>query len=179
MNDDFNTPIAMAVLFDLAGEVNRTGSAQMRAPAQGAGRYAGPARARSAYLPAGRQAWPTAPPPSTSRHRIAARKAAKAARNSPRQTASVPNCSRRAWCWRTSRGGATEWKACLSAAAAQADGREGPAAKWPARWRPSRPSCVRQGRRFSALPEAKAVPLPVETVVDAVRPAIGTRPAPT
>ena len=26
MNDDFNTPIAMSVLFDLASEVNRTGS---------------------------------------------------------------------------------------------------------------------------------------------------------
>ncbi|MCA3235212.1 MAG: class I tRNA ligase family protein, partial [Cupriavidus sp.] len=28
MNDDFNTPIAMSVLFDLASEVNRTGSVQ-------------------------------------------------------------------------------------------------------------------------------------------------------
>jgi cysteinyl-tRNA synthetase len=28
MNDDFNTPVAVAVLFDLAGEVNRTGSVE-------------------------------------------------------------------------------------------------------------------------------------------------------
>jgi cysteinyl-tRNA synthetase len=28
MNDDFNTPVAVAVLFDLAGEVNRTGSSE-------------------------------------------------------------------------------------------------------------------------------------------------------
>ena len=29
MNDDFNTPVAIAVLFDLAGEVNRTKSAAL------------------------------------------------------------------------------------------------------------------------------------------------------
>jgi cysteinyl-tRNA synthetase len=31
MNDDFNTPIAVAILFDLAGEVNRSRSAQAAA----------------------------------------------------------------------------------------------------------------------------------------------------
>ena len=29
MNDDFNTPLALAVLFDLAAEINRSGSAQL------------------------------------------------------------------------------------------------------------------------------------------------------
>ena len=31
MSDDFNTPLALSVLFDLAGEVNRTGSVEMAA----------------------------------------------------------------------------------------------------------------------------------------------------
>jgi len=31
MNDDFNTPIALAVLFDLASEINRTGSTELAA----------------------------------------------------------------------------------------------------------------------------------------------------
>ncbi len=31
MNDDFNTPVAVSVLFDLAGEVNRTRDARSRA----------------------------------------------------------------------------------------------------------------------------------------------------
>jgi cysteinyl-tRNA synthetase len=35
MNDDFNTPIAMAVLFDLAGEVNRNRSAEAAAVLKG------------------------------------------------------------------------------------------------------------------------------------------------
>ncbi len=35
MNDDFNTPVAVAVLFDLAGEVNRTGSSEAAALLKG------------------------------------------------------------------------------------------------------------------------------------------------
>jgi cysteinyl-tRNA synthetase len=50
MDDDFNTPEAIAVLFELANEVNRTRSPARR-PSQGAGRPAGPARARSGDLP--------------------------------------------------------------------------------------------------------------------------------
>ena len=38
MDDDFNTPMAVAVLFDLAGEVNRTRVAATARPAEGAGR---------------------------------------------------------------------------------------------------------------------------------------------
>ena len=37
MNDDFNTPVAVAVLFELAGEVNRTGSAVAAALLKGLG----------------------------------------------------------------------------------------------------------------------------------------------
>jgi cysteinyl-tRNA synthetase len=37
MNDDFNTPVAFAVLFDLAGELNRTRSPQTAALLKGLG----------------------------------------------------------------------------------------------------------------------------------------------
>lgn len=41
MNDDFNTPEALAVLFDLAGEVNRTKDARMAAQLRGLGAVLG------------------------------------------------------------------------------------------------------------------------------------------
>ena len=55
MNDDFNTPIAVAVLFELAGEVNRSKSASDAALAEGPGRDARRAAAAAARLPAGRR----------------------------------------------------------------------------------------------------------------------------
>jgi hypothetical protein len=45
MDDDFNTPLAVAELFDLASEVNKSKSLEGRAPAESPGRRAGPARA--------------------------------------------------------------------------------------------------------------------------------------
>jgi cysteinyl-tRNA synthetase len=92
MDDDFNTPLAVAELFDLASEVNRSKSLANGAPAEGAGRRAGPARAQPAgFLQAGspqaRAAWtrlpcwmrsPAVPPP---RRRAI----------SPRPTPSAPN----------------------------------------------------------------------------------------
>ena len=41
MNDDFNTPLAVAVLFELAGELNRTRSPQVAALLKGLGRTLG------------------------------------------------------------------------------------------------------------------------------------------
>jgi cysteinyl-tRNA synthetase len=41
MNDDFNTPLAVAVLFELAGELNRTRSAQTAALLKGLGQVLG------------------------------------------------------------------------------------------------------------------------------------------
>ena len=55
MNDDFNTPLAVSVLFELAGELNRTRSLADRGAAQGPGQGARRAAAKSAQLPAGRQ----------------------------------------------------------------------------------------------------------------------------
>ncbi len=43
MDDDFNTPIAVAVLFDLASEVNRTRSPALAAPVEAAGCVSRPA----------------------------------------------------------------------------------------------------------------------------------------
>ena len=40
MNDDFNTPIALAALFDLAGEINRSKSPALGGPAARAGQNA-------------------------------------------------------------------------------------------------------------------------------------------
>jgi cysteinyl-tRNA synthetase len=56
MDDDFGTPEAVAVLFDLASEVNRSKSAQVAGPAQGAGRRAWACcRRPQAFLQAGRR----------------------------------------------------------------------------------------------------------------------------
>ena len=54
MNEDFNTPEALAVLFDLASDVNRKPRPGPRRPAARAGWRAGPAAGRSFGVPAGR-----------------------------------------------------------------------------------------------------------------------------
>jgi cysteinyl-tRNA synthetase len=54
MDDDFNTPVAMATLFELAGEVNRTGSAAHAAQLKGLGATLGLLQqAPRAFLQAG------------------------------------------------------------------------------------------------------------------------------
>ena len=53
MNDDFNTPIAVSVLFELAAEVNRASPTRGRPAAQGAGVGSRPPAAGAARLPAG------------------------------------------------------------------------------------------------------------------------------
>ena len=58
MNDDFNTPVAVSVLFDLAGEVNRTRSLQTAALLQGLGKVLGVLQQSPRSLPAGwRRRW--------------------------------------------------------------------------------------------------------------------------
>ncbi len=54
MDNDFATPEAMAVLFDLAAELNRGQSARARRPAQGAGRLPGHSAGRPPGVPARR-----------------------------------------------------------------------------------------------------------------------------
>ena len=77
MNDDFNTPLAVAVLFELASDVNRTGSIEAAAQLKGLGATLGvlqqPPRN---YLQAGNTL-----DESTIAERIAARQAAKQARD--------------------------------------------------------------------------------------------------
>ena len=54
MNDDFNTPEAVAVLFELRGEVNRTRSPQLAALLKALGGTLGLLqRRRAAFLQAG------------------------------------------------------------------------------------------------------------------------------
>ena len=55
MDDDFNTPVAVAVLFDLASEVNRTRSPRRPALLKGAGRDAGLLQQAPRSLSAGGQ----------------------------------------------------------------------------------------------------------------------------
>ena len=100
MNDDFNTPVAVAVLFELANELNRTRSASLGRAAEGPGRDARPAAAGAAQpicrratrwtRPASPSASPRAPPPSR-----------RATSRSP--TRSARTCSRKASCCRTRR----------------------------------------------------------------------------
>ena len=59
MNDDFNTPVAIAVLFDLASEVNRDEVAGARAAVAAARGAARPAAARPGAVPARRRGWTT------------------------------------------------------------------------------------------------------------------------
>ena len=54
MNDDFDTPIAFAVLHELRGEVNRTKSPRARGAAEGAGRHHRLPAGRSGGVPEGR-----------------------------------------------------------------------------------------------------------------------------
>ena len=80
MGDDFNTPIAMAVLFDLAGEVNRTGSSAMARQLKGLAATLGLlGRDAHAFLQAGKPA--DGLEPEQIEGLIAARKQAKADRN--------------------------------------------------------------------------------------------------
>jgi len=80
MDEDFGTPEAVAVLFDLAGEVNRTGSARQAAMLRALGGVLGLLQADPAtFLQAGAVA--SGLPAAAIEARIAARAAAKAAKN--------------------------------------------------------------------------------------------------
>lgn len=83
MNDDFNTAVAVSVLFELASEVNRTRDASLARQLQGLGRVLGLlGREPRAYLQqAGGSAGEAGLDAATIEARIAARVAAKQARN--------------------------------------------------------------------------------------------------
>jgi len=77
MDDDFNTPEAIAVLFEIAGEVNRTGSAAVAALLRGLGAVLGLlGRTAEAFLQGGpAEGWSDARIEAAIAARIAARKA--------------------------------------------------------------------------------------------------------
>jgi cysteinyl-tRNA synthetase len=77
MNDDFNTPEAVAVLFDLANEVNRTGSAETAAQLKSLAGVLGLLQREPAAFMQGEGELAAA----TIEQRIAARLAARKARN--------------------------------------------------------------------------------------------------
>ncbi|MCW3604424.1 DALR domain-containing protein, partial [Burkholderia cenocepacia] len=80
MGDDFNTPIAVSVLFDLAGEVNRSGSPAAARQLKGLAATLGLlGRDAHAFLQGGADTAGIAP--EQIEERIAARKQAKAERN--------------------------------------------------------------------------------------------------
>lgn len=80
MGDDFNTPIAISVLFDLAGEVNRSGSPAAARQLKGLAATLGLlGRDAHAFLQGGADSAGIAP--EQIEERIAARKQAKAERN--------------------------------------------------------------------------------------------------
>ena len=81
MDDDFNTPIAISVLFDLAGEVNRTGDAALAARLQALAGVMGLLdRDPQTFLHA-ENASAEGMQPAEIEAKIAARKAAKAAKD--------------------------------------------------------------------------------------------------
>ncbi len=86
MNDDFNTPVAFAVLFELAGELNRTRSPQTAALLKGLGATVGLLQqSPRAFLQGGADA--DGDEAAWIEERIAARAAAKAARDFARADA--------------------------------------------------------------------------------------------
>lgn len=81
MNDDFNTPVAISVLFDLANEVNKTGSAVLARQLKGLASIIGLLqRIPQEFLQAG-VAGEAAPDEASIAERINARATAKKARN--------------------------------------------------------------------------------------------------
>ncbi|MNT06009.1 Cysteine--tRNA ligase [compost metagenome] len=109
MNDDFNTPIAMAVLFDLASEVNRTGSAQMARQLKSlAGTLGLLERDPHTFLQGGKVA--DGPTAEHIEARIAARKAAKAARNFAEADGIRAELLAAGVVLEDKPGGATEWR---------------------------------------------------------------------
>ena len=95
MNDDFNTPVAVATLFELAGEVNRTGDASLaRQLKQLAGLLGLLGREPRAFL---QQASGAAQAAETAADEIEANRRAcrgEASEDMPKRTGSGRNCSR-------------------------------------------------------------------------------------
>ncbi len=111
MDDDFNTPIAISVLFDLAGEVNRTGdvalAAQLKALAGVMGLLD---RDPQAFLHAAGGAEADGLSPADIEAKIAARKAAKAAKDFKEADAIRAELLTQGVVLEDKPGGTTEWR---------------------------------------------------------------------
>ena len=96
MNDDFNTPVAVATLFELAGEVNRTGDASLaRQLKQLAGLLGLLGREPRAFLQqASGAAQAGSSPPTRSKRRSPRVSRRSKRRTMPKRTGSGRNCSR-------------------------------------------------------------------------------------
>ena len=95
MDNDFATPEAVAVLFELAAEVNRGKSPQVAGLLKALGGCLGILQGDPEAVPAGGNA------AGREHHRRpdrAARRRQEGAATSPRPTASATNCWPRAWC---------------------------------------------------------------------------------
>ncbi len=107
MDDDFNTPEALAVLFELAGDVNRTGDAQLAALLRGLGATLGllqqPAQQ---FLQAGAAALDTA----WVEQQLQRRSQAKAARDYARADAIRHELAQRGVALEDKPGGVTVWR---------------------------------------------------------------------
>jgi cysteinyl-tRNA synthetase len=98
MDEDFGTPEAVAVLFELAAEVNRSKSPEVAGLLKALGACLGLLQAEpQKFLQAGAEGVDAA----AIEAQIAARAAAKAPRTGPRPTASARSCSSRASSSRT------------------------------------------------------------------------------
>ena len=111
MDDDFNTPIAISVLFDLAAEVNRTGDAALAAQLKGLAGVLGLLdRDPQVFLHAAGGAVGEGLSPADIDAKIAARKTAKAAKDFKQADAIRTDLLAQGIVLEDKPGGITEWR---------------------------------------------------------------------
>ncbi len=111
MDDDFNTPLAMAVLFDLAAEVNRSGAAAAAALLKALGSVLGLLdRDPELFQHAAGGTGTAGVPPAAIQARIEERKAAKAAKNFKHADAIRADLLAQGVVLEDKPGGNTEWR---------------------------------------------------------------------
>ena len=111
MDDDFNTPIAISVLFDLAGEANRTGDAALAAQLKSMAGVLGLLdRDPQTFLHAAGSAEAGGLSQADIEAKIAARKAAKAAKDFKQADAIRAELLAQGVVLEDKSGGATEWR---------------------------------------------------------------------